>query len=87
MPLSAVLIVAFAQVGVPILRAPGELNGGTIYGTGGHELAAGERESVSFSGYIVEHAGGEIALTCERFRGNVDVNQASLIAIKVDSFI
>jgi len=64
-----------------------ELNGGTIYGTGGHELVAGERESISLSGYIFEHAGGEIVLTCEEFRGNVDVNQASLIAIKVDSFI
>lgn len=63
-----------------------ELNGGTIYQTGGQDLDPGEHRSISLSGYIFDHTGGEIVLTCNEFAADVDVDEASLMAIKVDSF-
>jgi hypothetical protein len=60
--------------------------GGTIYQTGGHDVSSGERESLSMSGWIFDHNGGEILLSCTEIFADVDVEVASLIAIKVDSF-
>ena len=62
--------------------------GGTLYRTGHHRLgiSAGDTESLSLAAWIFDSGGGEIVLSCLESEADVDVVQASLVAIKVDSF-
>jgi collagen triple helix repeat protein len=63
---------------------------GTLYDSGlqrlGESTHPGDTESLSLAGWILDSGGDDIVLTCQEVDADVDVLQASLLAIKVDSF-